>query len=259
MTAKNTEHSISDSLETNSRMLPHMPYLLQDLWALGSSVEIILDVIDQLKLSQETKVLDLGCGKGAVSIQIAAKFGFPVTGVDAMKPFLLDAIQKAKENNVSGLCEFVQQDILQYTLDSHQYDVVILASLGRVFGSLKDTVGKLRTQIKNNGYIIIDDGYLKKADHLNRKGYEHGLNHDESLKALTCFGDELLKEINTDDVSININEEYTALIKRRGKELIELHPELKDEINNYIRGQEEECKFLEGEIVGALWLLQKKE
>jgi len=240
-------------------MLPHMPYLLQDLWALGSSVEIILDVIDQLKLSQETKVLDLACGKGAVSIQIASKFGFRVTGIDAMEPFLREAIQKSEEHKVSNLCEFIEDDILNYTLNKHNYDVVILASVGGVFGSLKNTIARLRTQVKNNGCIIIDDGYLKNAEHLNRKGYEHGLNHEESIKALTSSGDELIKEINTDEVSIDINEEYTALIKKRGEELIVSNPEMKAEIDNYIRGQEEECRFLGNEIGGALWLLQKKE
>jgi 2-polyprenyl-3-methyl-5-hydroxy-6-metoxy-1,4-benzoquinol methylase len=68
-------------------MLPYIPYLLQDLWALGSSVEIILKVIKELELPKSAKVLDLGCGKGAVSIQIASRFGFHVTGIDAMEHF----------------------------------------------------------------------------------------------------------------------------------------------------------------------------
>lgn len=258
MTEKNIEQSISDSLETSSYMLPYLPYLLQDLWALGSSVEIILKVIEELELSKITNVLDLGCGKGAVSIQIASRLGFHVTGIDAMEPFLRDAIRKAEEFNVSNLCEFIKEDILNYTLNKHNFDIVILASLGGVFGSLQNTVSRLRMQVKNNGYIIIDDGYLKQSDHLNRKGYEHCLNYQQTLNELISFGDVLLKEINTDDVSLGINEEYTALIKKRGEELIASNPEMKDEISNYIRGQEEECKFLENEIGGAVWVLRKK-
>jgi len=258
MAEKNTEQSISNSLETNTKMLPYIPYLLQDLWALGSSVEIILKVIEELELPKPAKVLDLGCGKGAVSIQIASRFGFHVTGIDAMEAFLQDAIRKSKENNVENLCEFIKEDIIQFTSNEHNYDVVILASLGGVFGSAKDTVRKLRTQVKDKGYLILDDGYLKQANHLKRKGYEHCLNHKQTLNELISFGDVLLKEINTDDVSLEINEEYTALIKKRGEELIASNPELKDEINNYIRGQEEECKFLEDEIGGAVWVLRKK-
>jgi SAM-dependent methyltransferase len=257
MTEKNIEQSISDSLETSSYMLPYIPYLLQDLWALGSSVEIILKVIEELRLPKTARILDLGCGKGAVSIQIASRFGFHVTGIDAMEPFLRDAIRKAEEFNVSNLCEFIKADILNYTLNKHNFDIVILASLGGVLGSLRNTIARLRMQVKNNGCIIIDDGYLKQSDHLNRKGYERCLNHKQTLDELISFGDILLKEINTDDVSLEINEEYTALIKKRGEELIASNPEMKDEINNYILTQEEECKFLDDEIGGAVWVLKK--
>jgi cyclopropane fatty-acyl-phospholipid synthase-like methyltransferase len=46
-------------------------------------------LIGTLPLSSDSaKVLDLGCGKGAVSVQIASKFGFDVVGIDAMSEFL---------------------------------------------------------------------------------------------------------------------------------------------------------------------------
>ena len=84
-----TRQSVADSLESEIKLLPYMPYLLQDLWALGSSVDQILDLFSTLPLSYgAAKVLDLGCGKGAVSVQIASKFGFEVVGIDAMPEFL---------------------------------------------------------------------------------------------------------------------------------------------------------------------------
>jgi 2-polyprenyl-3-methyl-5-hydroxy-6-metoxy-1,4-benzoquinol methylase len=79
-----TQKLISDSLETDQQLLPYMPYLLQDLWALGSSVEDILKAVDSLPLSSDSRVLDLGCGKGAVSVLIASRFKCRVTGIDAM-------------------------------------------------------------------------------------------------------------------------------------------------------------------------------
>jgi tRNA1(Val) A37 N6-methylase TrmN6 len=50
---------------------------------MGSSVDQILDMLGTLPLSQDTaKVLDLGCGKGALSVQIASRFGFDIVGVE---------------------------------------------------------------------------------------------------------------------------------------------------------------------------------
>ena len=250
--------SVSDSLETTERMLPHMPYLLQDMWALGCSEKDILQVVGELDLPVKTTVLDLGCGKGAMAVQLAQKYEFSVTGIDAMPEFLEVARQKAAEYQVSRLCGFMEQDILKYAIASHDFDLVILASLGGIFGSIRDTVAQLRRQVRSGGYMIIDDGYLKNKKKLNRKGYAHVRSHAETLKKLTCFGDRLIREINTSEYSREINIQYLTLIKRRGQELGQKHSDLKKDLDSYINLQAEECEVMEREIEGALWVLRKK-
>ena len=98
---------------------------------------------------------------------------------------------------------------------------------------------------------------MRKASSLKRKGYEHYKNHEDTINELTAFGDLLLQEINTTDVSLEINDEYMSFIEKRGKELIAQHPELEDDINAYIQLQAEECDVINNQIEGALWLLQK--
>ena len=133
-----SEQSIADSLEVDRQLLPYVSFLLQDLWALGSSVDYINDIVGSLNLPPtRTKLLDLGCGKGAVSIQIASKLGFTVVGVDRMTPFLEDAQNKAIEYHVSHLCEFINQDIMEFVSVEHGFDLVILASLGGILSLLK--------------------------------------------------------------------------------------------------------------------------
>ncbi|MBA4311776.1 MAG: hypothetical protein C0417_04005 [Chlorobiaceae bacterium] len=255
----NSEKSIADSLEVNKRLLPHMPFLLQDLWVLGSSADQIIEVVGSLKsLSPLKKILDIGCGKGAVSIQLVARYGFQAVGIDAMSPFLEEAEKKGSERNVSHLCQFINQDIREYVSNDHDYDLVILAALGGIFGSFQNTIAKMRTQVHSGGFMIIDDGYLKKGNHLNRKSYGHYKNYDNTIWELTFFGDRIINQVDTSEVSKNINREYLDLIKRRGEELISKHRELKKDINDYIRLQEEECDVLENDIEGALWVIRKR-
>ena len=254
-----SEKSIADSLEVEKWLLPHMPFLLQDLWVLGSSVDKIIETVGSLtNLSSLTRILDLGCGKGAVSIQLVAKYEFQAVGIDAMTPFLEEAEKKATEYNVSHLCQFINQDIHEYVSNDHNYDLVLLASLGGIFGSLKNTIAKMRTQVHSDGFMIIDDGYLKKGNHLNRKGYGHYKDYDNTIRELTFFGDQIINQVDTSEVSKNINREYLESIKRRGEELISKHNELEKDINDYIRLQEEECDVLENEIEGVLWVLRKR-
>jgi ubiquinone/menaquinone biosynthesis C-methylase UbiE len=254
----NPHQSVADSLEVDKKLLPYMPYLLQDLWALGSSVDQILDLFSTLPLSPGTvKVLDLGCGKGAVSVQIASKFGFHVVGVDALPEFLKEAHKKSSEYQVSDLCTFIEQDILTYVIDEHDFDLVLLASLGGIFGSNKNTVKKLRTQVRPGGYMIIDDGYLKKREVLTRKGYGHYRNYEKTVEELTMFNDLLLSEISTTEVSVKINDEYLKVIESRSIELIDQCPELEKDLNSYVNVQREECDILSSELEGMIWVLKK--
>ncbi|MGA1824202.1 MAG: class I SAM-dependent methyltransferase [bacterium] len=252
------EQSIADSLEIDKHLLPYMPFLLKDLWALGSSVDSIIDIVGSLPLPcHHTQVLDVGCGKGAIAIQIASQYGFKTIGIDAMTAFLDEAREKAQEYGVSHLCEFIRQDIEEYVSAHHEFDLVILASLGGIFGSFKNTIATLRTQVRSGGYIIIDDGYLQKRDSLNRKGYEHYKNHEDTITELTAFNDLLLKEISTTELSLKINDKYIHIIEKRGNELIAEHPELERDINTYIQRQIEECDVIKEYLEGALWVLQK--
>lgn len=244
-------------METDEVLLPYMSYLLQDLWSLGSAVDQIIGVVKDLDLISTSTVLDLGCGKGAVCIRIASELRCKVTGVDAMPEFITDAEKKAAEHNVINLCKFIEDDIRDFTSAPHEFDVVILASLGGIFGSIDQTIKALRTQVKPNGYMIIDDGYLKTGKMMNRNGYEHLTDHEETIRKLTAFNDILLHEESTSEISRKINEEYLVMIKSRGKELIELKPELKDKVESYIALQKEECIYIDENIEGVLWLLQK--
>jgi ubiquinone/menaquinone biosynthesis C-methylase UbiE len=255
----NSKQSVADSLEAEKQLLPYMPYLLQDLWALGSSVDQILDMLGTLSLpSGKVRVLDLGCGKGEVSVRTASKFAFEVTGVDAMPEFLRYAQRKALEYHVSGMCTFIEQDILTYVKDKHNFDIVILAALGGIFGSNKNTIKKLRTQVKLGGYIVIDDGYLKKRNSLNRKGYRYCRNYEKTVEELTMFNDQLITEISTTEVSRKINDEYMVVIEKRIIELIEQHPGLEKDLNKYLDLQREECDILNNEVEGVIWILKKR-
>lgn len=256
---KQTEISLAKSLETTPDFLPYLPKLLIDLWELGSSIDQIVEMVKKLNLpADETKVLDLGCGKGAVSIKIAKKFRFSTTGIDASKSFLEDAIQKARKLQVSHLCHFEFGDIREYTQTERDFDLVIYASLGNVLGNYKQITGKLRKMVDVGGYLLIDDGFLNDNARLEREGYEHYFQHDKVIQQLTSFGDTIIQEVIVPDETIrSINYGYLEAIKRRSEELIKKKPELKKAISEYIKNQEVECEIISKHITGAVWLLQK--
>lgn len=257
---KQTELSLARSLETTPDFLPYLPELLIDLWDLGCSLEQIVELVGQSNLPPDkTRVLDLGCGKGAVSITLAQRFGVRIAGIDASKPFLEVSVQKAREFQVSHLCQFEYGDIREYTQTERDFDLVIYASMGNVLGNYRQIIGKLRRMVRPGGFVLIDDGFLKNVSKIDREGYEHYFPQDKVIQQLASFGDEIIQEVIVPDETVHsINYGYLDFIKERSKKLVKNKPELKAAISNYIRNQEIECEIIDKYITGAVWLLRKR-
>lgn len=142
----NVEEKLAKSLTAESvELIPYLPYLLQDLWELGASPKDITEMITKhIPVSKETKVLDLACGKGAVSVYLAKELGCMVKGIDIIPEFIEFAIQKAQEYGVEELCEFLVGDITEMIKTEKDYDIVILGAVGDVLGNPEETISLLK-------------------------------------------------------------------------------------------------------------------
>lgn len=249
----NVEEKLAKSLTAEStELIPYLPYLLQDLWELGSSPKVIVDLIlRHMQVPEKDKVLDLACGKGAVSVQIAKTLGCKVKGIDIIPEFIDFANKKAKEYCVKNLCEFKVGDINEEVKVENDYDIVILGAVGDVLGNPEETIRKLKSTVKNGGYIFIDDAYGND---------DFDGRYPTREKWLTFFqntGVKLLDErFNEEDEIISINDEQQLFIVKRANELKEKHPDKAYLFDSYIKSQQAECDELENEISGLTMLLQ---
>lgn len=233
-------------------LIPHLPYLLQDLWELGSSPRDMLDlIIKHVPVTNETRILDLACGKGAVSVVLAQELGCRVKGIDILPEFIEFAIGKAKEWGVEGLCEFTIGDINQSVRRERDYDIVILGAVGDVLGDPEETITLLRNTVKTGGYLLIDDGYGQ--DETNPKYH----TREQWLEIFQKTGVRLIEEkaISDDDLA-DLNDEQQRYIVQRANELKESLPEKAALFEAYIQSQQVEWDELENEIIGVTLLLQ---
>ena len=78
------EESVVIAMDGKDKHLyPYLPYILQDIWELGASPEIIINLIKMHKSDFENiKILDLGSGKGVVSIKIAKELKCHCFGIE---------------------------------------------------------------------------------------------------------------------------------------------------------------------------------
>ncbi len=240
----------------DSNLFPYLPYILQDLWEIGASSEVVLQLVEKHTTDHSNlKVLDLGCGKGAVLIKLAKEFNCHCHGIDAVKEFIDEGINKSKEFNVEEYCCFECDDIRVRISDLREYDIIILGAIGPVLGDYHSTLTKVSKCIKESGLIIIDDGYINDGS-----DYSHPLMEKSSVifKQASDAGMKLIDEIIiTKDEIKESNEHIQRNIKRRCQELIKKHPDKKNLFIDYIRKQEEENEALETKIICSTMLFGK--
>ena len=241
---------------TSSNLFPYFPYIFQDLWEIGASPDVIFKLAEKHTTDRSNlRVLDLGCGKGAVLIKLAKEFNCHCHGIDAVKEFIDEAINKAKEFNVEEYCCFECDDIRIRISDLRDYDIIVLGAIGPVFGNYHSTLTKVSKCIKASGLIIIDDGYIDDGSE-----YSHPLIEKRSmlLNQISDAGMKLIDEIIIDKDEIKESDEYIYRnIKRRCQELIEKHPGKKNLFIDYIRKQQEENEVLESKIICSTMLFGK--
>ena len=256
---KKTGEILAKSLTAETtELLEYIPYLLQDLWELGSSPEDMEKLIRRnIGYYKNFKVLDLACGKGAVSVKLAENMGFYVKGIDIIEEFIEFAKAKSREHNVLHLCEFIVGDINKKVTVEKNYDIVIFGAAGNVLGSPRETMTKLRNTMKNGGFLLLDEAYLiNSAESIKYENYEY-LTYDGWIEIFEKSGFVLIDEAAADTEQISHINTDVELIEKRAEELTEKFPDKKNIFRGYVNSQKNECEDLEENVTGITWLLQK--
>jgi len=254
---KTLEESVVVAMDGSDKELyPFLPYILQDLWEIGADPEAIIKLIRKYcNHTAGLKVLDLGCGKGAVSIKVSKEHGCACYGIDAIPEFVEFAKQKAADFKVGHLCKFDTGDIREKVKELSGYDVVILGAIGPVFGDYFTTLSILANCINENGVFIIDDGYIKD---------DSDFCHPLMLKISNIFqqiekaGMHVVENDIMDREDIKDSDDYIFdKLKKRCDELIEKFPDRQTLFLNYIKKQEVENDVLENKVIGTTLVIKK--
>ena len=130
----------------------HAPYYMQNIFTQNTAAEIKF-IIEELALPKGSAILDIGCGTGRHSVELA-KHGFRMTGVDLSAGMLAQARQAAENSGVeielikSNALEYCQENKFEAALclcegamallspdeDAHEHDLTILKN---IYASLK--------------------------------------------------------------------------------------------------------------------------
>ena len=255
---KSIEESVVTALDgSDLHLFPFLPYILQDVWEIGSSPKIILDLLRKhIRPDERLNILDLGCGKGAVSITLAHELRCKCLGIDAMKEFIEEAKKRATDYNVSSLCTFETGDIRIRIHELSGFDVIILGSIGPVFGNFSETLSTILGGLNRCGIVVFDEVYIEDTSmythpQLEKKG--------ALMRHISNAQMELLDEYIVAHEQIQASNQFIfERIEKRCHELIRNHPDKKELFQNYIRQQKVENDVLEREVICSTMLLRRQ-
>ena len=254
---KTLEESIATAMDfgNNTAIVPFLPYIMQDFWDLGTPPEIVINLIQKHCWNYSTlRVLDLGCGKGATSIKVAAALKCNCLGIDGIPEFIETSKKKAQEYDVESLCRFEVGDIREKIKELDKFDVIVLGAIGQIFGDYYATLTTLSKHLSEDGIIIINDAYVEDSS-----TYQHPaiLPRRELLEQFKLAEMELFDEYT----DVADNEEYTGQfdnIQIRCKELMAKYPEKGFLFENYIQIQADEYYLMENEVICLIMVLKKE-
>lgn len=252
---KRTQEALAASLTAETaELIPYLPYLLQDLWELGSSPAVMIDLL-RGRLPARARVLDLGCGKGAVSIRMAQALGVKVKGIDLLPAFIEDARQRAQTYGVSTLCLFETGDIQEALARERGYDCVIWGAVGNVLGDYPALLQGLWQATRPGGLVLLDDAYTKDPA---RVRLAQCPTYAQWTDMFAEAGLAVLEALEAGPEEDGVNEANNRHIRARADELIARHPDKRGLFEGYVQSQQAECDDLSDGLVGVTWLLRAR-
>ena len=244
-----------DSLDAgDAELIPFIPTILQDLWVLGSMPAYVIELVEKhIPITTVKNVVDLGCGKGAVLIQLSQALGLSGLGIDLLPAFVEAAQQKAVQWGVSDRVTFEVGDIREAVTHHRDIDLLIYGDDSDVLGDEQETLAALQNCIASSGWVILETTYHTLVED-ERSGVP---DRAEFARRAKAAGLQFIDSVLWDKDTIrSINESNTQSIRAHIGTLIEAHPDKKNLFIEYLKNQEEECRLLENEMACATILFR---
>lgn len=135
----------------------------------------LADIINALPLKEDMRVLEIGCGPGAMAREISKQIEKGhIVAIDRSAKAIQQALAGSKAEIESGLLSFRQVAIQDFELEpgEKRFDIAVAVRVGALDGRHpeieKQALIKIAKALKKNGRLFIDGGNPLKEISLDR-------------------------------------------------------------------------------------------
>ena len=119
-------------------------------------------MLDLLPLDAASRVLDLGCGRAELALQIIERFGSTVIAIDNSSYMLDAARERAEWTGALGQLHLDDTDIRDFRADPETFHFTVMLDAGGIAGGMAGICQKLRGWTRSGGYVLVGVGYWKR-------------------------------------------------------------------------------------------------
>ncbi len=130
--------------------------------------EILSDWVAAIPLNADDRVLEVGCGPGLLSAQVA-KQGVTITGLDRSPAM----VRRARENFPEYT--FIEGDALSLPLDDDAMDVAFAASVVNIVDAPQKLVSEMARVVRPGGFVSVLFPTPRLADDASEVAKQRGI------------------------------------------------------------------------------------
>ena len=153
-----------------------------------TSAEKIRLLGNYLRLTADTRVLDIACGKAGPALVLARAYGCRVVGVERLPEFADEARRRVAEAGLDGLVEIRTGDAREYPLEPEAWDAALCLGASFVWGAMAETAVALAPAVRRGGFVAVGEPYWKQwpsPEGVDDQGY---VTLDETVGRLEWAG-----------------------------------------------------------------------
>lgn len=83
------------------------------------------ELINECRINDSSRVIDIACGKGTTSVYLAEKYGCNVVGIDISPDLIADAIKFARHKGVDDRVRFLVADAQNIPFPDNEFDAAV--------------------------------------------------------------------------------------------------------------------------------------
>jgi SAM-dependent methyltransferase len=138
------------------------------------SAEKIRLLGDYLRLTPESRVLDIACGKAGPALILAESFGCRILGIEVRPDFAERGRERAAEAGFAEQIQVRTGDASEFELDPESWDAALCLGATFVWGTMAEAAAKLAPAVRSGGFVAVGEPYWRQwplPDGIDDDGY----------------------------------------------------------------------------------------